>query len=281
MRLVWITDPHLDFLPPIGSVKFAEWVRKTSHAHAAVITGDIGEYPSLTNVLTLFAMAFKKPVYFVLGNHDHYRGSFEKVSQAAHIIHESELPLFWLDKAGVVELTPDTALVGNGGWYDARSGNPEGSNVLMSDFTIIDDFKRLGSPEARIQKCREVSARLTEEARPVLIEAAQKYKNVYFATHVPPFREACWHRGKISNSDWLPWFTNLTLGAMLADVASDHPQTQFTVLCGHTHSPGLYQHLDNLLVCTGKAEYHNPQVSRVFTLRQEDQAPLSDDLPPI
>lgn len=268
MRLAWITDPHLDFLPAIGSEKFGEYVKKSTKADAVVITGDIAESHLLSYLLLIFAKGFKKPVYFVLGNHDFYRGSFEKVNQAAQILHESETKLVWLNAAGIVELTPQTALVGHGGWYDARSGDPEGSRVVMSDFALIEDFQGLDR-FSLIEKCRSVAASMVEEVSPSLVLAASKYKHVLFATHVPPFREACWHRGVVSDPNWLPWFTNLAFGAMLADIAFRFPQTHFTALCGHTHSQGTYRHLDNLLVLTGHSQYNNPRVCKVFNLMEE------------
>jgi hypothetical protein len=39
-----------------------------------------------------------------------------------------------------------------------------------------------------------------------------------------------------------------------------------TVLCGHTHSSGIVQILDNLSVLTGGADYGRPQLQRVFDL---------------
>lgn len=277
MRLAWITDPHLDFLPAIGSEQFGKNVKKRTKADAVVITGDIAESHLLSFLLLIFAKGFNKPVYFVLGNHDFYRASLEKVSQAAQILHESKTNLVWLNAAGIVELTPQVALVGHGGWYDARSGDPDGSRVVMSDFALIEDFQGLDR-FALIQKCREVAAKMAEEAAPPLTLAASKYKHVLFATHVPPFREACWHRGAVSDQNWLPWFTNLAFGAMLSDVAHRYPQTQFTVLCGHTHSPGTYQHLDNLTVLTGHSEYNSPRVCKVFNLKSEGE-PLLEDSP--
>lgn len=275
MQLAWITDPHLDFLPPVGSTVFGQWAQKVSKADAVVITGDIGEYPALSNVLTLFVKGFGKPTYFVLGNHDFYRGSIAKGEQAAAILHESVPLLTWLDIADPVELTHEVGLVGSGGWYDARSGDPEGSNVVMNDFNIIEDFRGKFPDDVRI-RCRQIAVMMAERARAPLTAAAEKYKHVFFATHVPPFREACWHQGKISDSDWLPWFTNLTCGALLADVASAYPETKFTVLCGHTHSPGTYQHLDNLTVLTGRSQYSNPMISKVFTLQQGEEPQAED-----
>jgi len=266
MKLVWITDPHLDFLPspPMGSLRFGEWLNKME-GDAVVITGDIAEGYVVADLLEFFAAGYKKPVYFVLGNHDYYKSSFLKTQASVRKL-DSEFPLLtWLDESGIIELTPDIALVGSGGWYDVRSGKGEDSRLIMSDFTEIEDF-RGSDRHTIIDKCRVVAKEMADNIRPVLMEAASKYKHVYFATHVPPFREATWHNGKLSDGEWLPWFSNLTMGNVLSDAAFDYPDTKFTVLCGHTHSPGVFDFTSNMTVLTGKAQYKNPQIAKVFNL---------------
>jgi hypothetical protein len=39
-----------------------------------------------------------------------------------------------------------------------------------------------------------------------------------------------------------------------------------TVLCGHTHSAGESQPLDNVLILTGGADYGRPAITRTFDL---------------
>ena len=83
-------------------------------------------------------------------------------------------------------------------------------------------------------------------------------------THVPPFREACWHEGQISDDAWLPHFACKAVGDRLTALARAHPEHTLTVLCGHTHSAGVAWILPNLKVYTGAAEYGNPIVQRVL-----------------
>ncbi|MFM7113065.1 MAG: Eco57I restriction-modification methylase domain-containing protein, partial [Planctomycetota bacterium] len=40
------------------------------------------------------------------------------------------------------------------------------------------------------------------------------------ATHVPPFREACWHEGELSDDQWAPHFTSVVMGDALRAVIS-------------------------------------------------------------
>jgi hypothetical protein len=78
-------------------------------------------------------------------------------------------------------------------------------------------------------------------------------------THVPPFREACWYEGRISDDNWLPYFTCKAMGDVLTRVMRERPQKRMTVLCGHTHGAGEADILPNLHVRTGGAEYGRPE----------------------
>ena len=83
-------------------------------------------------------------------------------------------------------------------------------------------------------------------------------------THVPPFREACWHEGQLSCDNWSPHFTCKATGDVLVDVMTAHPDQTMTVLCGHTHSAGYAQILENLEVFTGDAVYGHPKIQQVL-----------------
>ncbi len=93
-----------------------------------------------------------------------------------------------------------------------------------------------------------------------------KPKKIMVLTHIPPFKEACMHEGKISDDDWLPYFGSKATGDVLMQVALQNPLIQFLVLCGHTHSDAQYQPLNNLVVEAGRAEYEWPQVQRVLVV---------------
>jgi hypothetical protein len=83
---------------------------------------------------------------------------------------------------------------------------------------------------------------------------------------VPPFRESCWHKGKISDDDWLPHFACKAVGDVLLNAMRQWPDRQMTVLCGHTHSSGEALILPNLKVFTGAAEYGRPIVQTVLEI---------------
>jgi hypothetical protein len=83
-------------------------------------------------------------------------------------------------------------------------------------------------------------------------------------THVPPFRESCWHEGQVSNDDWLPLFTCKAVGDVLVEAMAAAPDQKMTVLCGHAHGGGEAEILPNLRVLTGGARYGNPAVQQVI-----------------
>jgi Icc-related predicted phosphoesterase len=97
-------------------------------------------------------------------------------------------------------------------------------------------------------------------------EALAARGNVVVLTHAPPFRESCWHEGRISDDDYLPHFACRAVGERLAAIMRDSPGKTMTVLCGHTHSSGSARILDNLIVYTGQAQYGEPALQRVFEL---------------
>lgn len=109
-----------------------------------VVTGDIAESHTLGSALTALATLTERRVYFVLGNHDFYRGSAAGTRrQVGYVISED---LVYLSQSGVVELTPTTALVGHDGWADGRLGDLDGSDVILNDFLLIDELKHWRDP---------------------------------------------------------------------------------------------------------------------------------------
>src|SRR5206468_12511923 len=77
-RLAWVTDPHLNFLAPDGVAEFCADLAAAG-PDAVLVGGDIGEAPNLEHYLRVLDWSVECPVYFVLGNHDFYRGSVRDV----------------------------------------------------------------------------------------------------------------------------------------------------------------------------------------------------------
>ena len=267
MRLAWATDIHLDHATESARRRFCQSVNE--QADALVVTGDIAESHILGTTLTMLAELTAVPVYFVLGNHDFYRGSVAATRRIVGYVVNDTPGLVYLSQAGVVELKSSTALVGHDGWADGRLGDLDGSDVILNDFLLIDKLKHwrdthtLDKPALR----RALEALGDEAAgylKGVLAPAAKQYPKVIVATHIPPFREAACYQGRPSTDDYLPYFSCKAVGDVLVDVAQSRPKCQILVLCGHTHGGGEIQVLENLRVVTGPAEYGRPEIQRVL-----------------
>ena len=263
-HLVWLTDIHVSFLVARGAFVFGQEVRKEHpDMDCAVVTGDIGEFPNFLQLIEEFAEGACTNVHFVCGNHDAYGGSVGKMRGKAsqHVGKAKYLPT-----AGVVKLTPEVVLVGADGWWDARNGDAQKSNVVMSDWVCIQEFRGTWG-NGVIATAQEIADEEAEKAKVMLSKAVQSgAKRIIFATHVPPYANAAWHQGQQSDSNWLPWMSNKVMGEVLDEVANANPDIEFTVLCGHTHGKGTYRRSLNLTVLTGDSEYYLPRVCGTFDL---------------
>jgi predicted MPP superfamily phosphohydrolase len=265
MRLAWATDIHLDHASESSRRRFCQSV--TEQADALVVTGDIAESQILGSALTALTALTERPVYFVLGNHDFYRGSIAATRrQVGYVVGEG---LVYLSQSGVVELTPSTALVGHDGWADGRLGDLDRSEEILNDFLLIDELRCWRDAHTLDKPAlRRVLETLGDEAadylKSVLAPAVEKYPHVIVATHVPPFREAAWYEGRPSSDDFLPFFACKAVGDVLLATARSHPGCQMLVLCGHTHGGGEVQVLENLRVVTGPAEYGKPEIQQII-----------------
>jgi 3',5'-cyclic-AMP phosphodiesterase len=236
LRIAWLTDIHLEFLSH-GEVD-AFFERLSAHDPEAVLVGgDTGTAATLSRFLSGMEERLQRPIYFVLGNHDFYGGSIREVRRAAADLAARSRWLHWLPDAGVVLLTDRTGLVGHGSWADGRLGSGVGSNVLLNDYLQIRDFQPLGHQE-RFQKLNELGDEAAAFVEELLPSAAERFGELIFLTHVPPFREAAWHEGQASADDWLPHFSCRAVGDVLVRVMTAHPGCALTVLCGHTHGEG-------------------------------------------
>ncbi|ACY13379.1 metallophosphoesterase [Haliangium ochraceum] len=256
MHLAWATDIHLNFLSDEQLFAFCSALAGAD-ADAIAITGDIAEAPSLARYMTTMAERVNAPIYFVLGNHDFYRGDIASVRAQAEALTRTHARLWWMPTCGVVELSDDVALIGHDGWGDGRLGSGIHSPIMLNDFVHIADLRLWGA-----ERMAKIAALGDEAAAHIrdMLTATASYRRVIVLTHVPPFREACWHEGEISDDDWLPWFTCKAVGDVLLEAAEAHPQRTIDVLCGHTHGAGMAQMRPNLRILTGGAEYGAPQV---------------------
>lgn len=263
MRLAWLTDIHLDFLNPPQTEAFYSMAQAAA-PDAIVISGDIGIAPILRPRLLAMAAAVRVPVYFVLGNHDFYESDIETVRDDMRALTRDDNGLFWLPEAGLIPLSADACLIGHDGWSDGQYGDFMASSVLLQDYFLIDNLIDLMQPE-RLAQLKALGEEAGEYLRG-LMPGAARFRQVFVATHAPPFVEACWHEGRTPALDdpYLPHFTCKAVGDTLLHAADAHPAVTFTVLCGHTHGGGTARPRPNLTVLTGPADYGKPIIQQVF-----------------
>ena len=263
-KFAWMTDIHFDFIEYFMIERFLDQVLETA-PDGVFITGDIGTAQQIETYLDTIEDTLNCPIYFVLGNHDFYGGSFASVRKRIERMANHSKKLTWMNTAGVVALSEQTGLIGHDGWADGRLGNADQSTVMLNDFFFIEELIGL-SQEGRFGRLRMLGDQAAEAIKTTLIEGIKQYPNLIMLTHVPPFKEACWHEGHITDDEFLPHFTCKAVGDVLREIMINNPQKQCRVLCGHTHGAGQATILPNLDVLTKDAEYGEIRSPLIETL---------------
>jgi predicted MPP superfamily phosphohydrolase len=261
-RFAWLTDLHLNFLKPDELAAFLDRLADVP-ADAFLLGGDLAEADHLAMYLERLDAALGRPIYFVLGNHDFYGGSVAETRRRVTQLCVERPRLHYLSAQDAIALAPDVALVGHDGWGDARLGAWETTTVRLNDFYLIADLA-LRDQRELVRALRELGDEAAAHVARVLPAALAEHEHGVLSTHVPPWREACWHQGGTSDEEWLPYFTCQALGAAVLEIMERHGDHRLTVLCGHTHSGGQCRPAPNIEVLTGGAEYGQPVVQQVF-----------------
>ncbi len=264
MNIAWLTDLHLNFVgrAEVERLCNAIWMAESD---AVLVTGDIASSANLCRYLVYLADNLQMPVYFVLGNHDYYGSSIKQVNSEVAATVKANDHLAWLSQAGVIELTPDTCLIGHEGLADGRLGNPLGSSVDLNDYHRIKELVQT-TKEDRLTVQHQLGDEAAAYLDKQLNEAVKRYRNIIVALHVPPFAEACWHEGNNTDANYLPHFGCKATGDALRAVMVTHPDISMTVYCGHGHSEGYADILPNLKVITGGAKYYNPCIADIIRI---------------
>jgi len=268
-QLVWLTDIHLNFVDDAKRELFLRSVGQQGDVVA--VSGDITDSRQLSEHLREMDEFIGKPIYFVLGNHDFYHSSVAKTRPETTEIARHSKHLDYLTVMGAVELSSTTAIIGHDGWPDGRVGDYDNSNVILSDHLWIAEISKWYERGILDKRGLSTTLRsLADEAaghlETTLEDAACRYQNIILVTHVPPFREASWHEGRVSDEDYLPYFACEVVGDILRRVMQAHPPSRLLVLCGHTHGGGELKVLENLHVLTGEAEYGEPAIQQVVNI---------------
>lgn len=265
-RVAWLTDIHLNFVRERTAVeKFLAEVA-SGEPDAVLIGGDIAEARDLLKYLKFIDQVLQRPIYFVLGNHDYYYGSIEKVrSQVSQLCLERPNLHYLSQEREVIQLGRRVGLVGHDGWADARAGDYDASKVMLNDYLVIKEFTNLSQDERKVRlQARGDDA--AQHVRQILPGALRRFDHVLMLTHVPPFPECCFYKGKLLDGEWLPHYCCKALGEAIVEVANRRPKHRVTVLAGHLHSEGQYNPTPNVSVLVGGAQYGQPAMARVFHL---------------
>lgn len=269
MKLIWLTDIHLNFLGATGRQDFYQTIINES-IDGLLISGDIAEAPSVSDQLKEMAKIIQKPIYFVLGNHDYYRGKVDSLRQEMRELMQAEPLLHWLPASGAQDLGNQTFLLGEDCWADGRYGDYENSPVVLNDSRLIIDLleSTFFGESSLIEKMQELADRDANHLKARLLEIFKNFspKKIIIATHVPPFAEVCKYRGEPTNDDFLPFYASKITGDTIMQFVQDYPDIEFLVLSGHTHGKALWHPSPNLTVKVGAAEYQYPEIQEVITI---------------
>lgn len=267
-NIAWLTDIHLNFLEFDERKAFYQNVNE-SDSDAILITGDIAEATNICELLTEFSLHTSKIIYFVLGNHDYYHGSVANVRKKITTLCSKNKKLVWLGKPEISHMNNHTILVGHDGWADARYGNFDRSTVALNDSRLIAELFQAHllnklALKNQMQQLANADADALEKTLNNAINS--NIKKVIIATHIPPFPESCCHNGKMSDENWLPYFASKATGDIIFTTVQKHPEVNFLVLCGHTHSASLFKPYENLEIRAGAAEYYRPQSQEMIII---------------
>ena len=264
MKLIWLSDLHFEFLNGNDARAFISGVA-AEKPDAVLITGDISNAQRIAYHLNLLAELLPYPVYFELGNHDFYLGSFAQVDALVQDVRTRHPNLIELGHGEIIPLGNDTALIGHRGWADGRAGIGSRSTVRLNDQQYITDLRE-PDPHQLFAILNRLGDESADYIRAIAPKALENARHLFIATHVPPFVETALYENKPSEPNFAPHFVNLAMGRAMLEVAQKHPDKIITVLCGHTHHRAVYSPALNLKVQVAGAEYRDPQIAAILTI---------------
>ena len=261
-RLAVASDTHLNYVSSGEATELGTSASKLHGADALLLCGDISEATTVEQALIDVDAGFHRPIFAVLGNHDYYGGSFAGVHAKLAVLSKRHPRITWLRTAGVVALTPTTALVGIDGLTDCVHGQPLAGAARMNDGKYIADLRGLEmmrKVEVMFSRAKVDVAALERN----LTKALRKFNEVIVATHVPPFPEMASEKPV----DVQSWYVARLMGEMLIKVAAKFPTKRIRVRCGHVHRSIAINPAPNLSVTAGLAEYRYPAIHTTLELQ--------------
>lgn len=245
---LWATDLHLNYFTNEYIDNFGRSLLKYKSS-ALIISGDISLGNRLENDLKVLSNAIQIPIYYVLGNHDYWYSSFDKVDELSKKL-ESDLIINLNDKC--ISINKDTALLGFNGWYDCNYGTID-PDIQMSDWVKIEDFKN-NDP---IKISKERSSKSLEFKNLSNLAKQDGFVNQLIVTHIPPFEELIIDKEK-------PFYGSYTSGQILRSLDLN----KIVCLSGHTHNNFFYKE-KNMDCYVGEACRGKPDVCGLINEKLE------------
>lgn len=255
----WSTDLHLDHLAPAARETFLAQVSSVP-ADGWIVTGDTATAATLVASLDALGDASGGPIWFVLGNHDHYGGGVGTVRDAVLALAARRPAIRWLPPAGVITLPDGVGLVGVDGWADGRHGDPLTTPLVLNDDRLIDELAAQPTRLARLAVKRALADADAARLERLLAQAVGTHRRIVVATHVPPFPEALPPTGRLARPEWLPLLVSGATGEVLRRTAAAYPEHRFLVLAGHSHAARDVLVRPNLRCVVGGARYGAPAI---------------------
>lgn len=260
-RLLWITDAHLDHLNSTMEESWFEKLAKTT-ADMLLLGGDTANSRTFSRMIGRIKEVFPGKVALVAGNHDYYHTSISEFRAALTCLQRAGMSVFEPGcQSEPLQLAGGIYLCGSGGWGDATAGCADATRMELNDEHLIAEL-RSGNLTARLRELGKESAKHLQTQLAAVPEDASC---VIVLTHVPPWPEATWHEGRRSDAMALPRFCWQAGGDVISSAAAKMPGTRFIVLCGHTHSDGLWE-MGNVICHTAGSAYGRIDHSGMITI---------------
>lgn len=260
-RLLWITDAHLDHL---SHTVEAAWFEKLAitRADMLLLGGDTADSRVFGRMLGRIKMVFSGKVALVAGNHDYYHTSISDFRSELEFHFRTGVIVFEPGcQSKPLPLADGVYLCGSGGWGDATAGCADAAGMSLNDEYLIAELRTHHLTTRLRELGRESASHLQEQLESLPADASC----VIVLTHVPPWPDACWHEGRRSDAWALPRFCWQAGGNVISQAARQMPETRFIVLCGHTHSHGIWK-MRNITCHTAGSAYGRIDHSGMITL---------------
>lgn len=260
----WLTDTHFDFLSKSEFLKYVSHL-ESQNLDGIFLTGDVSTGQEVSFHLKTLSRILRKPIYFVLGNHDFYRSTFKNISDEVTYLAETDPNLHFMSASPEpLYLNDKVAVIGHDGWYDARFRNPLTTLVFAMDFLFINDFKFKNSNADRIRLVRELADKSAKHVEYQLYKAIETHDIIYLLTHVPPWPRLTHRFFGLADAFWMPYNSSMIMADTIISIMKYHPNKKLIILSGHTHLGRTEKISNNIELRVGDASLRRTELQDVI-----------------